>query len=504
MLNALDSRARPGHHRLDRAAGPPGRHRAGTGVPRVHPALSRGPAGSSTTPRRSCGSRSRRCARRWPAPGSGPRASASPTSARRSCCGTGARSRRWRRPSSGRTAAPPSAAGSCARPGAESAAPRAHRPGGRSVLLRHQARVAAARPRAPPPGRARASWPRARSTAGWWLDSPAGGRTSPITPTRRARCCTTSRRATGTRSCSGSSACRAALLPRHRPLGGGGRPRSDAGTSGLEPADRRARRRPAGRAVRPGLLPRRAGQEHLRHRRVPAGLHRRPSGRRRRPGVLATAACGPARRAGLRARGQRLHRRRGGAVAARRAGPHRHAPARPRRWRAACRIPAACTSCRRSWAGHAALGGRGARDHHRPHAGHDPRAPGARGARGDGVQQRRAARRRWPRAGGLEVPVLRVDGGAAANDWLMQFQADVLGIPVERPDMVETTALGAGGPGRAGARRLAQQRRIPRRPAVPAVRAAHDARRAERACGRAGQRAVGAALAWARAAGQPA
>jgi len=38
---------------------------------------------------------------------------------------------------------------------------------------------------------------------------------------------------------------------------------------------------------------------------------------------------------------------------------------------------------------------------------------------------------------------LRVDGGAAANDWLMQFQADVLAIPVERPDVVETTALGA-------------------------------------------------------------
>jgi glycerol kinase len=49
------------------------------------------------------------------------------------------------------------------------------------------------------------------------------------------------------------------------------------------------------------------------------------------------------------------------------------------------------------------------------------------------------------RSGGLAVPALRVDGGAAANDWLMQFQADVLGIPVERPDMVETTALGAAG-----------------------------------------------------------
>ncbi len=40
---------------------------------------------------------------------------------------------------------------------------------------------------------------------------------------------------------------------------------------------------------------------------------------------------------------------------------------------------------------------------------------------------------------------LRVDGGATENDWLMQFQADVLGIPVERPDMAETTALGAAG-----------------------------------------------------------
>jgi glycerol kinase len=48
-------------------------------------------------------------------------------------------------------------------------------------------------------------------------------------------------------------------------------------------------------------------------------------------------------------------------------------------------------------------------------------------------------------SGHLRVAALRVDGGASANDWLMQFQADVLGIPVERPDMVETTALGAAG-----------------------------------------------------------
>jgi glycerol kinase len=38
---------------------------------------------------------------------------------------------------------------------------------------------------------------------------------------------------------------------------------------------------------------------------------------------------------------------------------------------------------------------------------------------------------------------LRVDGGATANDLLMQFQADLLGVPVVRPKVTETTALGA-------------------------------------------------------------
>ena len=44
---------------------------------------------------------------------------------------------------------------------------------------------------------------------------------------------------------------------------------------------------------------------------------------------------------------------------------------------------------------------------------------------------------------GIALEALRVDGGAAANDLLMRFQADVLGTPVERPANVETTALGA-------------------------------------------------------------
>ena len=45
--------------------------------------------------------------------------------------------------------------------------------------------------------------------------------------------------------------------------------------------------------------------------------------------------------------------------------------------------------------------------------------------------------------GGVPVSELRVDGGACVNDFLMQFQADLLGIPVLRPAVVETTALGA-------------------------------------------------------------
>jgi glycerol kinase len=43
----------------------------------------------------------------------------------------------------------------------------------------------------------------------------------------------------------------------------------------------------------------------------------------------------------------------------------------------------------------------------------------------------------------IKLAELRVDGGAAANNLLMQFQADVLGVPVVRPKVLETTALGA-------------------------------------------------------------
>jgi len=53
-----------------------------------------------------------------------------------------------------------------------------------------------------------------------------------------------------------------------------------------------------------------------------------------------------------------------------------------------------------------------------------------------------AMRSDWPEADGAET-VLRVDGGMVASDWTMQRLADILAAPVDRPQVLETTALGA-------------------------------------------------------------
>ena len=50
-------------------------------------------------------------------------------------------------------------------------------------------------------------------------------------------------------------------------------------------------------------------------------------------------------------------------------------------------------------------------------------------------------RRDWQSSGAETV--LRVDGGMVASDWMLQFLADILGAPVDRPKVLETTALGA-------------------------------------------------------------
>src|SRR4029450_10755274 len=44
---------------------------------------------------------------------------------------------------------------------------------------------------------------------------------------------------------------------------------------------------------------------------------------------------------------------------------------------------------------------------------------------------------------GVEMESLKVDGGMVGNETLMQFQADILGVPVIRPEVAETTSLGA-------------------------------------------------------------
>ncbi|MFP3442441.1 FGGY-family carbohydrate kinase, partial [Pantoea sp. SIMBA_133] len=44
---------------------------------------------------------------------------------------------------------------------------------------------------------------------------------------------------------------------------------------------------------------------------------------------------------------------------------------------------------------------------------------------------------------GITLKALRVDGGAVANNIMMQFQADMLAVDVERPRVIESTALGA-------------------------------------------------------------
>jgi glycerol kinase len=72
------------------------------------------------------------------------------------------------------------------------------------------------------------------------------------------------------------------------------------------------------------------------------------------------------------------------------------------------------------------------------HAGHIARAAleGIAHQVGDAVEAMR-------KDTGLDIIELRVDGGAASNDLLMQFQSDILGIAIVRPQVTETTALGA-------------------------------------------------------------
>jgi glycerol kinase len=98
---------------------------------------------------------------------------------------------------------------------------------------------------------------------------------------------------------------------------------------------------------------------------------------------------------------------------------------------------------------------------------------------------------------GVAIPELRVDGGATSNDWLMQYQADVLGVRVRRPLMVEMTARGAAGlAGLAtGVWRTPEEFAGARPEETVFTPAADDAARGE--WQRGWRRAVGAVRAWA-------
>ena len=116
---------------------------------------------------------------------------------------------------------------------------------------------------------------------------------------------------------------------------------------------------------------------------------------------------------------------------------------RSRRWRCPCRTAAASTSCRHlpAWARRTGIRTRAAPSSGSREARKPATSPGP---------PWRASRSRSPTCSkrhettaGIDLAELRVDGGAAANDYLLQFQADLLGVAVVRPKVTETTALGA-------------------------------------------------------------
>ena len=104
---------------------------------------------------------------------------------------------------------------------------------------------------------------------------------------------------------------------------------------------------------------------------------------------------------------------------------------------------------------------------------------------------------------GTRSTMLKADGGAAANDILMQFQADVLGIPVERPAILETTAQGAAYLAGLAVGYWSDVQEIAKtRPAGQVFKPNQDRKRAARQYTR-WQDAVGRAKGWNKAAHEP-
>ena len=309
---------RPGHHRHHRAAARPRRRacaaRGYAELPAALPAAGMGRArrrGDLAT-RAARGPR-RRCAAARPARARS-RRSASPTSARPRCCGT---ARRGTPVAPRDRVAGPAHADRCAALLKRRALERdgAARTGlvldpyfsatKLEWLLRHVPGLRA---------RARRGELAFGTVDSWLLWKLTGGARARHRSHQRLAHAALRHRAPalGRRAARGASACRRAVLPEVRAVerrrsartrGAGSLPDGDS--------DRRHRRRPAGRAVRAGL--RRAPASRRTPTAPAASCCSTPASGAvaSRAGLLTTIACGAARRAGLRARGQRVHRRRG-------------------------------------------------------------------------------------------------------------------------------------------------------------------------------------------------
>ncbi len=149
------------------------------------------------------------------------------------------------------------------------------------------------------------------------------------------------------------------------------------------------------------------------------------------------------RRPGVRARGLDRGDRLAHPVAARQPRHHREGCRTSRSSRSRSTTTAACTSCRRSR-------GSSPRTGDRTPAASSSASPASRTRATSRAPRSSRPRSRPARCSMPSTPTpgsplaeLRVDGGMVANDALMQFQADILGVPVVRPAVIETTALGA-------------------------------------------------------------
>jgi glycerol kinase len=100
---------------------------------------------------------------------------------------------------------------------------------------------------------------------------------------------------------------------------------------------------------------------------------------------------------------------------------------------------------------------------------------------------------------GVQAQELGVDGGACQNDWLMQFQADILGLPVHRPANIESTAFGAAGLAGIGVGIWRDAEHFREARGTGKVFEPHMSEQQRTALLAGWQRAVRAALAWANA-----